>query len=116
MSQLLFLAADWGGVVELHGADFGRHGAFHLKEEEGAADGDLIARGQDALLDGNAVDERAGGGVLVREQEAVVLTRDPAVDVSDRGIVDTNWVGGVSADRHRRGEAEFRLSERTAES
>ena len=116
MSQLLFLAAGWRSVVELHRADGGGNSSFHLKEEEGAADGDLVAGSEDTLLDGNAIDERAGSGVLVREQEAFILAGDLAVDLSDRRIVDTNWVGSISADRYRRGEAEFRLSERTAES
>src|SRR5689334_20506505 len=115
MPQLLFLATGLGGVVELHGADCGG-GAVHLKEEEGAADGNLVTGGQDTLLDGDAIDERSGGGVLVSEQEAVILTRDLAVQRGNSGIVDTDWVGGVSADRNRGGEAEFGLSQGTAES
>ncbi len=98
MTQLLFLAAGWRGVVKLYGADCRGNTAFHLKEEEGAADGDLVAGSQDTLLDGDAIDERAGGGVLVREQEAFILTGDLAVERRDGRIVDANWVGGVSAD------------------
>jgi hypothetical protein len=87
-----------------------------VKQEEGAADGNLIAGSQDTLLDGNTVDERAGGCVLVREYEVFVVTGDLAVDGSDGRIVDTNEVGSVSADGQWHGEAEFGLSERTAES
>lgn len=100
----------------MHGADCGGHGAIHLEEEEGTADGNLVAGGQDTLLDGDAIDERSGGGVLVSEQEAVILTGDLAVQGRNGRIVYTNWVGGVSTDRHWRGKAEFGLSQRTAES
>src|SRR4029077_7935433 len=116
VSQLLFLAAGWGGIVELHWADCRGNSAFHLKKEEGTADGDLVAGSQDTLLDGDAINERAGGGVLVSEQEAFIMTGDLAVERRDGRIVDTNWVGGVPADRNRGGEAEFGLSERTAKS
>src|ERR1700737_2527546 len=116
VAQLLCLSAGGGRIVKLHRAECRGSCAFHLKEEQGTANGDLIAGTEDALLDGNAVDERAGRGVQVSEQEAFILAGDLAVEGRDRRIFDANWIGGVSADRQRRGEPEFRFSEGAGES
>src|SRR5260370_41801445 len=116
VAQLLFLAAGRGCVVELHGTDWLSGSALHLKDEEGAANGDLIAGSWDALLDGDAVDECPGAGVQVSKQEAFILESDLAVTRRNGHVFDTNWIGGVSADGQRRREAEFGLSEGTAES
>jgi hypothetical protein len=98
----------------LDGTD-GRGGALNLKEEEGVTNRDLVTGTQKALLDGDAVDEGAGGRFEVREQEAFILAGYLAMKARDGRIVNTNWVGGVSAYQQRRREAEFGLSEGTTE-
>src|SRR5258708_35214494 len=61
--ELLGGETEGGVLVELHGAAFGGCGGFGKKEEGGIADGDLVAKGENAFGDRNAVDEGAGGGV-----------------------------------------------------
>src|SRR3981081_2272373 len=91
VAELLFLPACGRRIVQLHWANGGGR-AFRLKKEKRAADADLVARREEALLYRDAVDESAGGGVQIGEQQVFVLTSDLAVHARDCRVFDTNRV------------------------
>src|ERR1700720_675341 len=104
LAELLFLSARRGCVVELNRAN-GCGGAIDLEEEEGTADCDLVAGSEKPLFDGDAINESAGGGFQVGEQEILILAGYLAVKSRNRGVVDTDEVGRVATYRQGRTEA-----------
>jgi hypothetical protein len=90
MAKLLLQAACGRCFVELHRIGRTRSGVFPLKEKQRVANRDLVARSEEALLHGNAIDERAGGRIQVGEQDLFGLPDYPAVNRGHRRVFDTN--------------------------
>jgi hypothetical protein len=102
--ELLCGEAEGGVIVELYGTTFGGGGGFRKKEEGRISDGDLVAEGENAFADGNAIDEGARGRVQIAQGEATGRFDDRTVLRGYSGIFEADCIGWVAADREGSGD------------